>query len=97
MGRRADAFLNPLEAVVGSSVAPASRPPVGQGLRVDGPEVSAVVGDGDGVAIRVFNPGSELIAANAGGESVLLGPGEIATVRVDRRPAAGSAPGPGKG
>jgi alpha-mannosidase len=97
VSRRADAFLNPLEAVVGSGAAPASRPPVGRGLRVDGAEVSAVIGDGEGVAIRLFNPGSEVIAANVGDENVLLGPGEIATVRVGRRPAAGSAPGPGRG
>jgi len=50
--------------------------------------VSAVVGDGDGVAVRLFNPGSQLASATVGDEPVLLRPGQIVTVRTGRRPAA---------
>jgi mannosylglycerate hydrolase len=89
LSRRADAFLNPLEAVVGSSAATPSRPPVGQALRVDGAEVSAVVGDDAGLALRLFNPGSQLACASVGDDTALLRPGQIATVRALRRPAAG--------
>jgi mannosylglycerate hydrolase len=97
VGRRADAFLNPLEAVSGSGAVRSDRPGVEQRLRVDGVEVSAVVGDGDGVAVRVFNPGAEAVSATVGDEVVVLRAGEIATVRTSRRPAPGSAPGPGRG
>jgi hypothetical protein len=97
VSRRADAFLNPLDVVVGTSATPASRPPVGQVLPVSGAEVSAVIGDGNGVAVRVFNPGSQVTSATIGDENILLGPGQIATVRTGRRPATGSAPGPGRG
>jgi alpha-mannosidase len=97
VSRRADAFLNPLEAVMGSSAAPASRPPAGQVLPVGGAEVSAVIGDGNGVVVRLFNPGSQVTSATVGDENILLGPGQIATVRTGRRPATGSAPGPGRG
>lgn len=97
VGRRADAFHNPLEAVTGSGAARSDRPGVEQRLRVDGAEVSAVVGDGDSVAVRVFNPGSEAVSATVGDDVVVLRPGEIATVRTRRRPAPGSAPGPGRG
>ena len=97
VGRRADAFLNPLEAVTGSGPVRPDRPGAGQRLRVDGAEVSAVLGDGANVAVRVFNPGSEAVSAAVGDDVVVLRPGEIATVRTSRRPAPGSAPERGRG
>ena len=88
--RRADAFLNPLEVAVGSTAsAGGTRPPDGQVLRVDGAEVSAVVRDADDVMVRLFHPGSGPTSATVGEKTVGLRPGEIATVRVDRRPGAG--------
>ncbi|HKY76759.1 MAG TPA: glycoside hydrolase family 38 C-terminal domain-containing protein, partial [Acidimicrobiia bacterium] len=90
LSRRADAFLNPLEVAVGST-APAggARPPSGQVLRVDGAEVSAVVRDADDVMVRLFHPGSGPASATVGEETVDLRPGEIAAVRVGRRPGVG--------
>jgi hypothetical protein len=90
VSRRADAFLDPLETVAGTAAtATASRPPVGQALHVAGAEVSAVVGDADGIAVRLFNPGSQLASATVGDETVVLRPGQIATVRTGRRRGAG--------
>jgi hypothetical protein len=89
VGGRADAFLNPLEAVAGTTGATPDRPAVGQALRVAGAEVSAVVGDGDGLRVRLFNPGSQPTSVSVGDESVLLRPGQIVSVRTDRRPGAG--------
>ncbi|MEX2267745.1 MAG: glycoside hydrolase family 38 C-terminal domain-containing protein [Acidimicrobiia bacterium] len=51
----ADELLIPLERVRGGGVAGAHRPPTGRALRVDGAQVSAVVRDGAGVVVRVFN------------------------------------------
>ena len=88
---RADAALNPLEAIAGSAApaGPTSRPPDGQVLRLGGAEVSAVVRDAGDLVFRLFNPGSEPVLATAGPEGVSLRPGEITTVRVGRRPPAG--------
>jgi hypothetical protein len=86
---RADAFLNPLEAIVGSSrTAGPTRPPDGQALQVDGAEVSAALRDGGELTVRLFNPRSAPATATVGGETVSLRPGQIATVRVGRRPEA---------
>ena len=89
--RRAGAFLTPLEAVAGPSSATgaASLPSSGRTLRVAGAEVSAVVRDGDDVVVRLFHPGSEPASATVADESVVLRPGQIATVRVGRPPPAG--------
>ncbi|HYH50670.1 MAG TPA: glycoside hydrolase family 38 C-terminal domain-containing protein [Acidimicrobiia bacterium] len=91
VNRRADNFLNPLEAVPGAGPAdaPPIRPDTGRALRVDGAEVSAVLRDPDGVVIRFFNPGSELTTATVGEDAVALRPGEIATVTTGWRPGAG--------
>ncbi|HEY0397828.1 MAG TPA: hypothetical protein VGF00_05545, partial [Acidimicrobiia bacterium] len=94
---RASAFLDPLEAVAGSATAAATdsrRPAEGQILRVDGAEVSAVGRDGDGLVIRLFNPGAQLASARVGGPEIPeievgLRPGEIVTVRPTRRPGPG--------
>jgi hypothetical protein len=99
---RADAFLHPLEVTGGrlraSTPSPGdpTRPAHGQALRVDagGATVSSVVRDGDGVVVRLFHPGSQLAAATLGDSGffehrVDLRPGEIATVRLGRRPGAG--------
>jgi mannosylglycerate hydrolase len=92
---RASAFLNPLEAVVGSSTGTVCRrPDEGQVLRVDGAEVSAVGCDGDGLVVRLFNPGAQLASARVGGPEIPeievgLRPGEIVTVRPIRRPGPG--------
>jgi hypothetical protein len=92
---RASAFLDPLEAVAGPGTATGSRRPAeGQVLRVDGAEVSAVGRDGDGLVVRLFNPGAELASARVGGPEVTaievgLRPGEIVTVRPTRRPGPG--------
>ena len=77
----ADEFLVPLERVRGGGVTGAHRPASGTTLRVEGAEVSAVMRDGGGLALRVFNtstvPGSvmvELAGAPARGWRVdLLG------------------------
>jgi hypothetical protein len=55
----ADALLVPLERVRGGGVAGAHRPPTGRALRIDGAEVSAVVRDGGGLVVRVFNASPE--------------------------------------
>jgi alpha-mannosidase len=52
----ADEFLVPLERVRAGGVAGATRPPTGQALRVDGAQVSAVLREPGGLAVRVFNP-----------------------------------------
>jgi hypothetical protein len=80
---RADAFLNALEAVVGSVAGTSTRPPDGQALRVEGAEVSSVVRDADDVVIRLFHPGSRLASAAVGDETVDLRPSEIVTVRLE--------------
>jgi alpha-mannosidase len=84
----ADAFLNPLEGVVGSTAARPIRPPAGQALRIDGAEVSAIVRDGADLVVRLFNPGRASAAAAVGGDTISLRPGEIVAVRVGRRPGA---------
>jgi alpha-mannosidase len=91
LAQRADAFLNPLEAIVGSSVTMSRtrRPPDGQMLRLDGAEVSAILRDGDDLVVRLFHPGSGAASAAVGTEAVNLRSGEIVTVRVGRRPGAG--------
>jgi hypothetical protein len=63
--RRVDAFLDPLEAVVGSaeSGGSARRAPDGRALQVDGAEVSSVVRDRGDLVVRLFNPGSGLRSA----------------------------------
>ena len=87
LSRRADAFLNPLEALVGSTASDkAIRQPDGQVLEVDGAEVSAVVRDGGDLVVRLFHPGSGPATATVGDETVSLRSGQIATVRV---PGAG--------
>ena len=90
VARRADAFLNPLEAIVGSvpAASPTGRPPDGQALRLDGAEVSATVRDGDDLVVRLFHSGSGAASAAVGTEAVRLRPGEIVTVKVGRRPGA---------
>jgi alpha-mannosidase len=98
---RADSFLHPLE-VTGSSSPGGSppgaptRPAHGQALRVEagGAAVSSVIRDGDGVVVRLFHPGSQLVSATLGAAGfsdtrVDLRPGEIATVRLGRSPGAG--------
>jgi mannosylglycerate hydrolase len=88
--RRAAAFLDPLEAVVGTGAASGSRPSEGRALQVDGAEVSAVVRDERGdVLLRLSNPGAEPTTATIAGRTVELRPGEIVTVSPGRRPAAG--------
>jgi hypothetical protein len=94
--QRADAFLHPLEVTGGSSLGAPTRPAHGQALRVEsgGASVSSVVRDSDGLALRLFHPGSQLAAATVGGTAlsdvrVDLRPGEIATVRLGRRPGGG--------
>jgi mannosylglycerate hydrolase len=90
LSRRADAFLNPLEAVVGSTTnAGPTRPSAGQTLRIDGAEVSAVLRDSGDLMVRLFNPRSEPVSATVSDEIVPLRPGQIATVSVGRRLPAG--------
>jgi hypothetical protein len=90
LSRWADAFLNPLEGVVGSTgTGRPTSPPDGQVLRVDGAEVSAVVREAGDLVVRLFNPRSTPASATVGGETVGLRPGEIVTVRAGRRPGAG--------
>ncbi|MBM3671938.1 MAG: alpha-mannosidase [Actinobacteria bacterium] len=55
----ADELLVPLERVRGDGVDSAHRPPSGQELSVDGAQVSAVVRDGIGLVVRVFNASPE--------------------------------------
>jgi alpha-mannosidase len=92
---RATGFLDPLEAVAGSATGTGSgRPSEGQVLRVDGAEVSAVGRNGDGLVVRLFNPGAQLASARVGGPDIPeievgLRPGEIVTVRPTRRPGPG--------
>ena len=93
---RADAFLHPLEVTAGRSPGDPSRAAQGRALRVEagGATVSSVVGVGNGVVIRLFNPGSQLAAVTLGGTGFIescvdLRPGEIATVSLGRRPGAG--------
>jgi len=90
---RADAFLNPFEALAGpaaTGAAGSARPAEGRALTVSGAEVSSVVRDDDGaVAVRLFNSGSGPVPASVGHETVVLRPGEIATVRAGPRPPAG--------
>ena len=90
MSRRADGFLNPLEAVPGPSPSPAApRPPEGRALRVGGAEVSSVRRDGGDLVVRLFHPGSQLASARIGDELIPLRPHQIATVRLGRRPPPG--------
>lgn len=91
VNRRADAFLNPFEAVPGAAPGadPPSRAATGRTLQVDGAEVSAVLRDADGIVVRLFNAGSELASAVVAEKTVPLRPGEIASVRTGRRPGAG--------
>ena len=84
----ADLFLAPFEAVAGAARSTTGRP-AGQALVVEGAPVSAVLGDGDGLAVRLFNPRRRPVTAAVAGERRDLRAGEIATVRVPRRPAAG--------
>lgn len=86
VSRRADAFLNPLEFVAGSTASAGTRPSDGQVLRVDGAEVSAVVRDDDDLVVRLFHPGSGPADVTVGDETVSLRPGEIVAVKVGRRP-----------
>jgi mannosylglycerate hydrolase len=51
----ADEFLVPLERARGGGVAGASRPANGQALAVRGAQVSAVVREAGGLAVRIFN------------------------------------------
>ncbi|HEV7864140.1 MAG TPA: glycoside hydrolase family 38 C-terminal domain-containing protein, partial [Acidimicrobiia bacterium] len=71
LSRWAGAFLNPLEAVVGSAdrpvAAPAFRAPDGRALRVEGAEVSSVVRDRGDLVVRLFHPGSQLVSATIAG------------------------------
>lgn len=85
---RAEAFLQPLEIVSGLAPAAApARPPHAQVLRVGGAPVSAVLRAEDGdLRVRLYNPGTGLAAAAVGDRTVDLRPGEIATVRLGRRP-----------
>jgi mannosylglycerate hydrolase len=88
--RRADDFLNPLEAAVGSTASGGpTRPSGGQVLCVDGAEVSAVLRDGGDVMVRLFHPGSGPATAAVGDSTISLRSGEIATVRVGRGRGAG--------
>jgi hypothetical protein len=90
LSRRSDAFLNPLEVAVGSAAnGRPTRPPHGQVLRVDGAEVSAVLRDEGDLVVRLFHPGSGPASATVGAETVDLRSGEIAAVRLGRRPGAG--------
>jgi alpha-mannosidase len=59
----ADEFLVPLERVRGGGLGNANRPRTGRELRVDGAEVSAVMRQGAGLVVRVFNPKSEPVTA----------------------------------
>ena len=68
--RRADEFLVPLETASAGRVAgsgPATRPRSGRCLAVTGAEVSAVLGDGTGLVVRLFNPAPEAALATVGG------------------------------
>ena len=63
-------------------------------METGGASVSSVVRDEDGPVVRLFHPGSQLAAATVGDTElsdvrVDLRPGEIATVRLGRRPGAG--------
>jgi alpha-mannosidase len=88
-------FLDRFEAVTGSatpgSATGAARPSEAQVLRVDGPEVSAVGRDREGLFVRMFNPGPRPTSATVGGADVhetvvSLRGGEIVTVRPPPRP-----------
>jgi alpha-mannosidase len=59
----ADELLVPLERARGGGVAGASLPPTGQALAVRGTQVSAVLRESGGVAVRVFNPSPEAATA----------------------------------
>ncbi len=59
----ADELLVPLERVRAGGVAGATRPPTGQALRVDGAQVSAVLREPGGLAVRVFNPSPDAATA----------------------------------
>jgi alpha-mannosidase len=59
----ADELLVPLERVRGGGVEGAHRSPTGQALRVEGAEVSAVLREGSGLAVRVFNASPEATVA----------------------------------
>jgi len=88
--RRADEFLDPLEALAGPATANGLRPSAGQALAVAGAEVSAVRRDDRaGLAVRLFNPGSRPVTATVAGDRRDLRPGQIVTVRPFRRPGAG--------
>ena len=79
----ADAFLNPLEAVVGSAATTQpTRPPDGQALGSTAPRCRRSSATAAIVAVRLFNPGSGPVSATVGDETVDLRPGQIATVRV---------------
>jgi alpha-mannosidase len=94
LNERADAFLDPFEVAVGSAAVTGARPAEGRALRVEGALVSSVHRCDDGLVVRLFHPGSQLVSAAIGEPGfperrVDLRPGEIITVRVGRRPGAG--------
>ena len=59
----ADELLVPLERVRGGGVAGAHRSPTGQALCVEGAQVSAVLREGSGLTVRVFNASPEAACA----------------------------------
>jgi hypothetical protein len=65
----ADEFLVPLERVRGGGVAGANRAPSGSALRVDGAQVSAVLRDGDGLVVRLYNASPEAATATINHEN----------------------------
>ena len=91
LSRRADAFLNPLEAAGGSTAARPTGPdqPTDRPCGSTAPRSRRWSRDGDGVVVRLFHPGSDPASATVGDETSTSAPGEIATVRVGRRPGAG--------
>jgi alpha-mannosidase len=90
--RRATAFLDPFEALVGTGAGRTGagrHPSEGRALAVAGAEVSAVLRAGGDVLVRVHNAGSQPATAALGEEEIELRPWEIATVRARRRPVPG--------
>ena len=57
--RAADRFLVPLQRTRAAGLPGATVPPEGQALSVDGAEVSAVLREPGGLAVRIFNPRAE--------------------------------------